>query len=106
MSLTSQLQQAQPRHSALISELASLDHSPSAVSTCDHSISSLTKELGQVQQRLDELERATNETSKEMQELKDSTGRRLLYKLGGKGKTEKFEGRKEEKEKSVCLGLR
>jgi cell division protein FtsB len=99
MSLTSQLQSAKPQHAALLSELSSLDYSSSALSTCDHSISSLTKELARVQQRLDELEKTTNATSKEMQELKDSTGRRLLHKLGGK--KDKFQGRKEEKEKSV-----
>lgn len=88
-------------HGDLLSSIAELDYVPSAQTQQAVYLKDLENELRKSEQQAKELSKTTAILREKHQDLHDSTARRLIHKLSGKG--DKFAERESEEERYVLM---
>ncbi|KAF5381506.1 hypothetical protein D9757_008178 [Collybiopsis confluens] len=104
-STSSQILSIAPYHQTLLQTLDSLQYAPSALTQQTSYLSDLESQLSQLTQTVHALSLKTKKERKEHEEIRNSTAKRLVAKLGGKGKVEKYEAKKEKEEREYVDAL-
>jgi hypothetical protein len=84
-------------HAELLASIAELDYAPSALDQQEKYLADLKQQRVKIQKDVERLTKITKKERKEHESLRDSVGKKFMYRIAGK--KEKFEAQATKEEK-------